>query len=603
MSSIDRPSHLLKREKTLAIPRHFIFFDTETSQVRNEDNSTTHRLKLGWACYYRRAYGRHLESEEWFYFDTPMLFWEWVFTKVAKKQKLWIIARNVVFDYTVLDGWTFLRKEKYKLKFFHNSGVCVILSVTQKGKSIVFLDSMNWFTESLKKTGDRIGIPKMNIDFDNCTMSQLSDYCKNDVLIELENFKGFIRFLTLNKISRLCYTKASTAMAAFLFGHYHTPIYIHNNAEAIRLERESYKGGRCEAFYLGDLKHETFSIVDINSMYPFVMENNPYPVKYHKLRHKVSLKTLQSNIKTFTMVAKVRIRTNEPVYAIKRERTIFPVGEFIATLCTPELKYALEHNHVKEVLSLVTYEQGDIFTSYVNSMYKLRHKFKNEDNEQFHVLCKYLLNSLYGKFGQKGENWVKIGDAPDEPDREEILFGTRPRLVRRLRYLLGEVFELKGYGEAYDSFPAIAAHVTAYGRMYLWDLMQVVGCGHFFYCDTDSLLVDDTGLKRLEGYLHDTDLGALKLEKQSNNVTIRGLKDYTFGSKTVTKGVRKNAVQIDANIYKQETWSSFKGILKSGKVDEYKVKETIKHLSREYTKGIVLDNGQIKPFILHEENL
>ncbi|GAH72779.1 unnamed protein product, partial [marine sediment metagenome] len=31
-----------------------------------------------------------------------------------------------------------------------------------------------------------------------------------------------------NKISRLCFTIGSTAMAAYLFGYYDTKIYIHN---------------------------------------------------------------------------------------------------------------------------------------------------------------------------------------------------------------------------------------------------------------------------------------------------------------------------------------------------------------------------------------
>lgn len=600
MSSIGRPSHMMKREKSLAVPRHFIFFDTETSQHVNEDNTTTQTFKLGWACYYRRAYGRHLEAETWQYLSSPAEFWAFAFSHVAPKQKLWIIARNVVFDFTIVKGWTFLKAEGYKLKFFHNTGVCTILSVSKKGLSIVCLDSMNWFTESLAKTGERIGIPKMKIDFENCSMEELSVYCKNDVLIELENFKSFISFLQGNQISRVCYTKASTAMAAYLFRHYHTPIYIHNNAEAIRLERESYKGGRCEAFQLGELQNGPYYILDVNSLYPYVMRENQYPVKYKKLCHQVRVEELSEILQSFCVVAKVRIQTDEPAYAIKRDRTIFPVGTFVATLCTPELAYALRRDHVVEVLECVYYLQANIFESYVDSMYALRFRFKDEQNEQFHVLCKYLLNSLYGKFGQKGEQWEKIGDAPNEPDREEILFGTHPRIVRRLRYLLGEIFELKGYDEAYDSFPAIAAHVTAFGRMHLWSLMQKVGSAHFFYCDTDSLLVDGIGVDRLKEFTHETNIGALKVEKESDHVIILGLKDYTFGDYTRLKGIRKKAKKIDDSTYSQEMWPSFRGLLRSGDAETYKVKEMIKHLSRDYTKGDVLENGRIVPFNLHE---
>ncbi|GAH54119.1 unnamed protein product [marine sediment metagenome] len=120
---------------------------------------------------------------------------------------------------------------------------------------------MNWFVESLEKTGKRIGIPKMKIDFATCTKPELSIYCKNDVLIELENFKLFIRFLEGNKVARLCYTRGSTAMAAFLLSHYTTKIYIHNNKQAIDLERDAYKGGRVECFCLGKFHNENYYIL------------------------------------------------------------------------------------------------------------------------------------------------------------------------------------------------------------------------------------------------------------------------------------------------------------------------------------------------------
>lgn len=600
MSSIYRPAHVLKREKTLTIPRHYIFFDTETVQDENADKSIRQRFKLGWAVSYTRQYGRHRETVKWFYFDSVSAFWEFVFEHALPKQKLWVIARNIVFDFTVCSGWDFLRREGYKLKFFHNNGVSVIVSVTKGSRSIVFLDSMNWFVESLEETGKRIGIPKLKINFATCTEQELSIYCRNDVFIEFENFKRFIAFLETNSISRLCYTRASTAMAAYLFRHYHTPIYIHNNGEAIKLERESYKGGRCECFYLGDFGDEKYYILDVNSLYPYVMRNNSYPIRYREIKHSITTDTFAGYLQGLSVVAKVRLETDEPVYPVKIERTIFPIGTFETTLCTPELKYALEHNHIKDVISVVTYEQAMIFTSYVDTLYRLRREFADKGNAEYTEICKKLLNSLYGKFGQKAENWEKIGDAPDEPDREELIFYTEPRRVMRLRYLLGEIFELKGYSESFNSFPAIAAHVTAFARMHLWSLMQLAGIGNYFYCDTDSLIVNETGLHNLSGLLNDTEIGKLKVQERTTHLVIHGLKDYETDAKTVIKGIRKNAVAISDTTYEQQKWPTFKGILKTGDSSTYTVTPVIKHLTREYTKGKVDNVGKVTPFIAYD---
>ena len=251
MSSIARKPHCLKAERTLSAPRHLIFFDTETTIEELEDGRQKQILKLGWACYLRRGYGRHLEKKLWHYFETPLEFWTFAYKCLEKKQQLWVISCNVVFDFTIVEGWKYLRQVGFKVKFFYNQGLTTVISVYSRYGSIVFLDSINWFVESLEKTGERIGLPKLEIDFDNCTLLELSTYCHRDVEIELENFKLFIKFLQDYNVSRLCYTRGSTAMAAYLFGHYHKKIYIHNNEQAIELELEAYKGGRTECFYLG----------------------------------------------------------------------------------------------------------------------------------------------------------------------------------------------------------------------------------------------------------------------------------------------------------------------------------------------------------------
>ena len=601
MSSIKRKPHILKSEKTLAMPRHIIFFDTETWQNEKENGQVQQSLRLGWVCYYRRAYGRHTERVEWYYFLHADQFWRFVSEHIQPKNRVWVIARNVAFDFTVVKGWTHLRRLGFKLKFFHNKGTCNIISVRNKDKSLVFLDSMNWFRESLAKTGERIGLPKLYIDFKTCTESELKVYCRRDVKIELENFKMFIRFLERNSVARLCYTAGSTAMAAFLLNHYTTKIYIHNNEQAINLERESYKGGRVECFFLGELNNDNYYFLDVNSLYPFVMRNNLFPVKYVKIHHNITTSALRVYLNHRAVTAKVLIDTDEPVYAVRRERTMFPVGRFWTTLTTPELKYAFAKGHIKKVTDCVIYEQENIFKSYIDKFYNMRLMFKKKGNREYEQFCKYMMNKLYGKFGQKGENWTKIGDCKNEPDREELVFNMDGRRVTKIRYLLGQVFMLSGVGECFDSFPAIAAHVTGYARLYLWSLMQQAGWGNYFYCDTDSLIVNEVGLCNLQNKIGQSLLGGLKIDRRGSRVLLRGLKDYSFGAKTVIKGVRKNAVQVSAGVYTQEKWPSFRGLLRSGSPEVYIVETVTKHLNREYHKGNVTLDGVVLPYEFDEQ--
>jgi hypothetical protein len=420
------------------------------------------------------------------------------------------------------------------------------------------------------------------------------------VEIEVENFKLFIQFLEHNKVARLCYTAGSTAMAAFLLGHYNTKIYIHNNEQAIRLERDSYKGGRVECFFLGELNNATYYFLDVNSLYPFVMRNNMFPVKYKKIHHKVGLSSFKRYLSSQSITARVLIDTDEPVYAVRRERTIFPVGRFWTVLTTPELKYAIAKGHIKQVTDCVVYEQENVFKSFIDKFYNMRLMFKSKGNREYEQFCKYIMNKLYGKFGQKGENWQKIGDCPGEPDREELVFNMNGKRVTKIRYLLGQLFTMTGVGECFDSFPAISAHVTGYARIYLWSLMQQAGWGNYFYCDTDSLIVNTAGLDNLLDTMSPVKLGHLKIDQTINSVTIRGLKDYSTIAKTVTKGIRKNAVKLSDGVYSQEKWPSFRGLLRSGKPEDYVVETVTKHLTREYYKGTVTPSGVVLPYVFAE---
>lgn len=598
MGTIWRTCHKLKPEKSLAMPRHLVFFDTETQMTTKPDGATEHRLRLGWACYLRRSYGRHVEQEVWHDFRKAESFWEFVFDKAKKGVKLWCIARNINFDFTVLQGWKHLREAGYKIKFFYCSGTTVIISVFKPGSSIVLLDSMNWFVESLEKTGKRIGIPKMHVDFDTVQDPELSVYCKNDVLIEKENFKGFIRFLEDNHVARLCYTRGSTAMSAYLFRHYNTEIWIHNNSDAIDLERAAYKGGRVECFRLGVFANGPFTVVDVNSLYPFVMRQYDYPCKYLRIGTGGSVTHLRKLMDKYSLVADVVVDTQDAIYAVRGERTYFPVGRFRCTLCTPELLHAAIHGHIVQVGRYVVYERAPLFRSFVDTFYHMRLDFKAKGIDEYVEMCKKILNSLYGKFGQKAEEWTKIAECPDEPDRYEyLIYADRPGM-HSVRYLMGQCFELTRSGESFDSFPAIAAHVTAYGRLTLWRLMSLAGKGNYFYCDTDSLIVNAMGLRRLKDEMSDTELGKLKVVETMKRMAIFGLKDYETGQKVVTKGIRSNAEKLSDGVFRQDKWPSIQGMLRSGKSSVYTVEKTLKHLSRTYEKGVVLPNGIIVPFTL-----
>jgi len=94
-------------------------------------------------------------------------------------------------------------------------------------------------------------------------------------------------------------------------------------------------------------------------------------------------------------------------------------------------------------------------------------------------------------------------------------------------------------------------------------------------------------------------IGKRKLVAKADSLSVRNLKDYSFGGKVRVKGVRDDAELIGYNKYKQYQSIGIKTGLHHQDINRVIWREVIKELKREYDKGIVLDNGKVIPITLH----
>ena len=509
-----------------------------------------------------------------------------------------MVAHNQHFDFPVVDGFRYLSGHGWKMsKPILNSNLFIV-TFTKDSAVIVVLDSLNWFKFSLKTIGDCIGIPKLEIDFMSCSMKELEIYCRRDVEIIKVMMKKWLEFLKKYDFGNFRFTTASQAYGAFKHRFMKYDIFIHAHKPAVKLERDSHRGGRVEAFFIGTLKQRVYGF-DVNSLYPDVMQRHDYPIKLVKYVKNGSLEGLERFLRNYCVCARVKVNISEPYIAYKANKLLFPVGSFISSLTTPELKYALEHDSIEKVYDYSVYEKAPIFREYVNTLYALKIRFSLEGNIVYYMLNKLLLNTLYGKFGQKIENIKVLGECePDLTECEKIYLPERG--ITYLKWSFGGKIYVR-HGDKLEwkhSFPAISSHVAAYGRMKLWSYMKLAGLENVFYVDTDSLFVNDNGYDKLKAFISDTELGKLKLDKTADNLTIFGAKDYIFGDLIKRKGIRKEAIPLGHGKFTQKRFYKFRSLLKQGCLDAPIVEDITKTLKRRYDKGIVHKDGTVTPLQL-----
>jgi DNA polymerase type B, organellar and viral len=581
-------------------PHNIVFFDTETTAQENYETGAIHKLKLGVAQYYRTIDNNNFRLVSEIVFTNPDEFADYIEAILRDKITLYLISHNLTFD--LLAGQLFITLPEHDIELinFYSKGTTTIFKYRKGSSKITAIDLANFMPVKLETIGSMVHRPKMEIDFETCTDDYLTQYCRNDVLVMVDAIRYWIDFLDQNNLGSFKYTIASTAFNIFRYRFMNHKIYIHKNLEVLALEDKAYHGGRVEATRIGFFNSDTYYKIDINSMYPYVCSVNKYPVSLYHVYSNPSLKQLTDKLTNYAVIADVLLNTTEPAYPLLYDnKLIYPIGNFRTVLSTPELIHAMQHGYIQKVFKMSVYQRQNIFEEYMKFFYNLRIKYRKTGNETFDKIGKMLMNSLYGKFGQKAIDTKIIGHTYNNTVKIENGYNLMLDAPYTHYYLNDTVFEAIRTGYSYNSFPAIAGHVTAYARMYLYELQCIAGHSNVFYKDTDSLFVNSEGYRRLEKYISNDKLGFLKVEEICDWIEILCPKNYRTPQTDKHKGIRKNAIEFEENRFVQEQFSGLNGMLHVGRLDGTYIHLVEKHLSMKITHGYEPDeNGYVQPFIM-----
>lgn len=593
-----RVPHFLRGNKGGETPQLAAWVDTETREVRIDELTVKHVLRFGWVAWQRTyAPGKWTELT-WCRFTDPTGFWDFILPVVRSHTRLFLFAHNWAFDAPVLGVFTQLPARGWTLKHAVIESPPVILSWRRFDRSLVMLDTLNWWRTSLASLGESVGTPKLKMPRATSSRKRWDVYCRNDVTVIHHAMRSWWDFLKTYDLGGFASTLAGQAFRAYRHRFMRVPILVDANPRALALARESYLGGRVEAYRIGRVKGPVYAL-DVNSMYPYVMREREYPTVLRLHCRNPAPAELRRWLSSKCVIARCRLESRLPTYGIRLgDKLVFPVGRFDAVLTTPDLFRALQFGHLKDCSEAAVYDRARIFESFVDELYALRLKAQARGDKVSVHLLKILMNSLYGKFGQRGGVWQKVGDTADLSVRSWLDYDLESGTLDRMRQLAGIVQRRETDPESYSSHPAIAAHVTAYARAYLWSLVDRAARGNVIYVDTDSLFVNEVGFRRLRRRVHATDLGALKVEHKWPWVEILGAKDYRTPDTRKVKGVRSNARWLSPNSVEQEQWSSLAGLLATGTLESPTTKTVRKVLSRTYAKGTVAPSGAVSPLSL-----
>lgn len=379
---------------------------------------------------------------------------------------------------------------------------------TYNGKiKIIFKDSILMLPDSLKNLGESFNKKHFKKDLNYkkyYALSTISEYLKYDCLTlyhVLKNFENEIKTITnnpdfnLNKYHTLAGLSFSILNKNYLDGGIKN--YLTKEEEIFI--RNGYYGGRTEIY---KMHGKNLNYYDVNSLYPSRMESEIFPYGKHFIakEKKIIEKCLNKN-----MLGIVECEVNYPKNKIcllpyrKNNKLYFPYGKFKGWYTTPEILKGLSIGvKFKFIKGLFYYKKKKIFSKFVNDFYGMK---KNSIGAKRYI-AKLLLNSSYGKFGQKRKM--------KEIMSHQQAYKTQNK-IKEFDILGDEMFYMRDKETYINRLinPIYAIYITAYSRLYMFSIFEKLGFNNLYYTDTDSII---TSSELPDLMIDKTEIGLLSIE-------------------------------------------------------------------------------------------
>lgn len=457
-------------------------------------------------------------------------------------------AHNLTYDYGILEPW--FEESDFPLLL---NGRPFKVSVHRQNANTRYLADSLLFAGGLPlaTVGDAIKLPKFETpnevkSFDpNMTAQERVDLLNTtDTLMYLERDVNIVQEYmtlfqsTLNELGgEMKFTLASSAMdlyrRKFQPEEYRTPFQARNE-----YARHAYYGGRVEPFVYG--LSQNVNVYDINSLYPFVMSTKEYPDPNNLIGPVTN--PPKSIIFDYEGIADVSIYIPEvhiPMLPYRHNlKLYFPCGLLNGFYTHTELREAVKNGAKLLYVRSSLYSTCTCrpFDSYVRTLYNLRQELKSQSDSREYVV-KIMLNSLYGKFGQRSEAGLQ--------ELRSILWWLdgHQDIDCEFREIDGKVWVLTNKiipGQPDYINTLWASYVTSYARLELFKYMREAGTD-LIYCDTDSVFIH--GELPTSG-----ELGSMKLEHQRVDVEVYGPKAYLIHSQGDVMSVKCKGVPTDQRL-------------------------------------------------------
>ena len=548
-----RATHWIRGNEQCRIPKRWVAFDTE-SRIESTESEEIQSWRTGTAVRWRRDLktGIHEEAES---FSSPQELWAWVDQYCRKGVRTIVMAHNLGHDVRISQLLDILPTLGWELEWCNLDRNVSAMTWRSDHGTLVFADLATWLPMPLFKVGKMLGLSKLRKPGINADDSLWSAYCMRDTRIVALAIRELTDFIEQHDLGNWQPTGAGMAYSTWRHKFMTHKVMVHDNIEVLEDERSAMHTGRAEAWRHGTIVGETWHEVDMRNAYTRIAAFTDLPAKYKFSCGAITGEQYAALTRTFRVLCRVMVDTNLPVAPFNNgERTLWPVGCYTTWLWDCEVNALIKAGQAVIIERVHVYTKGRILGDWGTWILQLIHTDIDSISPVARAWAKHCGRALIGRLSLRIPTWEIYGGNPMGETGISHDVDYQSGIVTRMMHVGDKTFHETDRREGRDSLPQVTGYIMAQCRVLLWDAMVVAGYENIAHVDTDSLVINSSGILAMRDHYADSFDTAWQVKSTWSQLTVYGPRNLRAGRDRKVSGVPKSAKEIAPNVFVGELW-------------------------------------------------
>lgn len=597
MPKPDGP-HYLRTNLQTRLPRRHVFFDTEAT-VTYSGGVQLQEWRCGVARFRdadtRRPEPRTYETD----YLSPEDLWRDIsdFTRQGCRTILW--AHNLAYDLRISRAFVALPALGWSLRAIVLDGMACWARFQRGKASLVCTDLSSWVPVPLARISSDVNIPRYPLPTDASDLAGLLKRCRGDVAVLACAVLEILDWIEREDLGNWQITGSAQAWSCFRHRFLKDKLLVHNDARVRDTERRAIWAGRTETWRHGVYNGGGFAEFDLETAYARIARDCSLPLQYVGVVPRVSQRHFEEWRQSRCLLSECTVTTDTPVVPTQHDgRIVWPVGTFRTVLWDTEAGAAIQRGAKVRFYRTAVYTRAPVLREWATWILASLAPDNLELSQLQRRVLKVWSRSLIGRFSLRYRSWSPMGESTESDLYLSKLTGKREAKAAAIMQVGRDLLELGALEDHENALPQITGYITAECRVRMLDLIDTAGEQNVYYMDTDSLIVNGAGARRLRLRIARDGAYGLREKAAISRLELSGPRNLTVDEQPRIAGVPRRAERLSQDHYFGSVWQGLSEALATGTPDRVVIHERAFHITATDHRREWIDSGRTRPYRL-----